>query len=164
MHSAAGLLDADFRSPSLDYEDLIKASQLLCNSPAVAQQQFTRAIFNLFACNQDDHTKNWAFLQNDQGQWRPSPFYDVTFSPTPHGQHSMAFMGHGKAPPLKSMQQLAKQANFSSWPQAQKEIQKVLDALSGWKRIAAELGVSQQTVKLINSQLDRTYRDNKVLV
>ena len=164
MHSASGLLDADFLSPSLDYEDLIKASQLLCNSPAVAQQQFTRAIFNLFACNQDDHTKNWAFLQDDQGQWRPSPFYDVTFSPNPHGQYSMAFLGYGKKPSLKAMQQLAKQANFSSWPQAQKEIQKVLDALSSWKEIASELGVSSQTIKLINSQLDRTYQENKVLL
>ena len=164
MHSASGLLDADFRSPSLDYEDLIKASQLLCNSPAVAQQQFVRAVFNLFACNQDDHTKNWAFLQNDQGHWQPSPFYDVTFSPNPHGQHSMAFVGYGKQPSVKAMQKLAKQANFSSWPQAQKEIQKVLDALTNWKAVAGELGISQQTIKLINSQLDRVYQDNKKLI
>jgi len=65
MHSACGLLDADFRTPSLDYEDLIKASRHLCRSPAVGKLQFRRAMFNLFACNQDDHSKNWAFLQDD---------------------------------------------------------------------------------------------------
>ena len=65
MHSACGLLDADFRMPSLDYEDLIKASRQLCQSPAVGQLQFRRAIFNLFAANQDDHSKNWSFLQDD---------------------------------------------------------------------------------------------------
>ncbi len=30
MHSACGLLDADFRTPNLDYIDLIKASRQLC--------------------------------------------------------------------------------------------------------------------------------------
>ncbi|MGO3229297.1 MAG: type II toxin-antitoxin system HipA family toxin, partial [Oceanisphaera sp.] len=59
MHSASGLLDADFRTPSLDYSDLIKASRQLCKSPAAGQLQFRRAIFNLFAANQDDHSKNW---------------------------------------------------------------------------------------------------------
>ena len=43
--------------------------------------QNRQAVFNLFALNQDDHSKNWAFLQNDDGQWRPAPFHDVTFKP-----------------------------------------------------------------------------------
>ncbi len=69
MHSACGLLDADFRSHSLDYSDLIKASRQLCKSPAAGQLQFRRAMFNLFAANQDDHSKNWGFLQADDGSW-----------------------------------------------------------------------------------------------
>ena len=93
MLSLCGLLDADFRAPSIDYEDLIKASQVLCESPAVGQSQFVRAVFNLFALNQDDHTRNWAFLQDDDGRWRPSPCYDVTFSPSPYGEHTTAFAG-----------------------------------------------------------------------
>ena len=84
-HSACGLLDADFRTPSLDYVDLIKASRQLCKAPAVGQLQFKRALFNLFGCNQDDHSKNWAFLQDDQAQWQVAPFFDVTFSPHPFG-------------------------------------------------------------------------------
>lgn len=53
VHSACGLLDADFRTPSLDYGDLIKASRQLCKSPAAGQLQFRRAIFNLLSSNQD---------------------------------------------------------------------------------------------------------------
>ncbi len=49
MHSACGLLDADFRTPSLDYIDLIKASRQLCKSPAAGQLQFRRAVFNLLS-------------------------------------------------------------------------------------------------------------------
>ncbi len=110
MHSACGLLDADFRTPSLDYEDLLKASRHLCRSPAVGKLQFRRAMFNLFACNQDDHSKNWAFLQDDAGEWVPAPFYDVTFSPHPYQEHATAYAGFGKNPPLKAIQGLAARA------------------------------------------------------
>jgi serine/threonine-protein kinase HipA len=164
MHSACGLLDADFRTPSLDYIDLIKASRQLCQSPAVGQLQFRRALFNLFACNQDDHSKNWAFLQNDQGQWQPAPFYDVTFSPHPFAEHATAFAGHGKQPPLKAIQQLATHAGFSTWKQAQPHVQEIVDVLSTFPDTAKELGIKASTVALITQQLNQTRRDNKGLL
>ena len=159
--SLCGLLDADFRQPSLDYEDCIKASQTLCNSPAVGQQQFIRAMFNLLADNQDDHTRNWSFLMDDNGQWQPAPFYDVTFSPNPHHQHMMAYGGYGTQPTLKAIQQLATQANFSSWKRAQDGINKVLEALSHWATTAKELDVKPSIIKMIAKQLDEVYRGNK---
>lgn len=164
LHSLCGLLDADFRMPSMDYEDLIKASQTLCRSPKAGQTQFLRAVFNLFAVNQDDHTKNWAFLQADGGHWRPAPFYDATFSPSPHGEHSTAFAGHGANPPLAAMQRLADQANFPSWPRAREAMTRIVDAIANWPQVAAELGVSAETRKLVGAQLNRTYRANKKLL
>ncbi len=161
-HTLCGLLDADFRQPSMDYEDLIKASQVLCNSPAVGQQQFTRAMFNLFAANQDDHTKNWSFLQDDNGQWSLAPFYDVTFSPTPHNQHTMSYAGYGQEPTIKAIQQLAAQANYS-WKNAQNEIAKVVESLSKWEKTAKDLDISPEIIKLISKQLDKTYQLNKKL-
>lgn len=160
-HSLCGLLDADFRQPSMDYEDLIKASQVLCNSPAVGKQQFTRALFNLLSSNQDDHSKNWSFLMDDSGQWQLAPFYDVTFSPNTHNQHMMSYGGYGQQPPLKTMQKLAAQANFSSWKEAQKEIEKILESLSQWSNIAKELGIANNNIKLISKQLDVLYREGK---
>lgn len=159
-----GLLDADFRQPSLDYEDCIKASQTLCNSPAEGQRQFTRAIFNLFADNQDDHTKNWSFLVDDKGQWQVAPFYDVTFSPNPHQQHMMAYAGYGTQPPKKAIQTLAAHANYASWKKAQVEIEKVVEALSSWTSIAKELDIKPSIIKLIAKQLDEVYRQNKGLL
>lgn len=164
LHSLCGLLDADFRTPSMDYQDVIKASQVLCNNPQVGQSQFARAVFNLFALNQDDHSKNWAFLQEDNGQWRPSPFYDVTFSPNPYNEHATAFQGYGKNPPLKAMQQLARQANFSHWKKAQTSIEKVLEGVNQWHEVARTLGVSQSTRKLIATQLNTVWQANKGLL
>lgn len=164
LHSLCGLLDADFRAPSLDYETLIKASQVLCKSPAVGQLQFSRALFNLFALNQDDHTKNWAFLQDDRGNWFPSPFYDVTYSPNPYGEHTTSFNGYGKAPPVKAIQMLAEQANFDSWASAQTVIEGIVATLSDWTQIAKGLNISSGTTKMIRSSLDGVYRQNKALL
>lgn len=164
VHSLCGLLDADFRMPSLDYEEILKASQVLCQRPEVGQQQFRRAVFNLLACNQDDHSKNWAFMMDDKGEWRPSPFYDITFCPTPYREHISAFMGYGKQPPVKAMQSLARQANFSNWKQAQEVIQEVFDVLQGWHDVAMDLGVKPQTAQLIAKHLEQVWWDNRGLL
>ncbi len=164
LHSVAGLLDADFRTPSLDYETLIKLGSMLCQSPSVGQALFKRALFfNLFACNQDDHSKNWAFLQQDNGQLQASPAYDLTFSPTPYNEHSTAFMGYGKQPPLKVIQQLAAHANIDRWHKAKIMIDDILDTLANWSAVATQLGVSSTTTRLIQQQLDKVREDNKTL-
>lgn len=163
MHSACGLLGADFRLPSLDYQTLIAATRRLCKSPAAAQLQFRRAVFNLLACNQDDHSKNWAFLQNDQGQWQPAPFYDVTFSPHPHREHSTAFAGYGKTPPLKALQTLAAAAGFANWEDARQIVEHTLHVLAQFESRAKSLGLGQQTVALIAKELETTRKANKGL-
>ncbi len=164
LHSACGLFDADYKMPSLDYEELIKASSLLCKSPAAGQKMFRRMIFNLFSLNQDDHSKNWAFLQNDHGEWDLAPFYDITFSPSPYNEHATAFSGFGKAPSLNAIQKLAMQANFLNWKQAQGVIEEVVDAINGFNVIASELGVCSETIKLISKQLESIYKENKTLL
>jgi len=164
MLSLCGLLDADFRAPSMDYEELIKASQVLCDSPAVGQSQFVRAVFNLFAVNQDDHTRNWAFLQRDDGRWRPSPSYDVTFSPSPYGEHATAFVGHGATPRLKDMQRLAMHANYATWARAREVVEEVVDVLQRWPTVAAELGVRRDTLRLIGRRLDAVRVANRGLL
>ncbi|XXQ67840.1 type II toxin-antitoxin system HipA family toxin [Neisseriaceae bacterium B1] len=162
--SAAGLLDADFRLPSLDYGDLIKATKLLTKDTQASQQQFRRAMFNLFAVNQDDHSKNWAFLQQDSGQWQPAPFYDATFSPQKFGEHATAFLGQGKNPPLKTVQKLADIAGFNTWHDAQQVIQEVLDSLAEFDGLARDYGVSAENRQLIQRYLDESYQGNKDLI
>lgn len=164
MHSACGLLDADFRSPSLDYSDLIKASRQLCKSPAAGQLQFRRAMFNLFAANQDDHSKNWGFLQADDGSWKLAPFYDVTFSPHPFNEHTTAFSGYGKVPPLKVMQKLAASAGFANWKEAQQCIQEVVDAISQFRQLAEQHAISKTTMLAIEKTLAERKQENAALL
>ncbi|ETD67131.1 phosphatidylinositol kinase [Pelistega indica] len=162
--SAAGLLDADFRLPSLDYIDLIKASKILTKDTQASKQQFLRAMFNLFAANQDDHSKNWAFLQQDNAQWQLSPFYDATFSPQKFGEHATAFLGQGKQPALKTIQKLADIAGFDSWSEARIIIRGVVDALSMFQQYAKNFGVSKNNIRLIQQYLDDLYKQNRQLL
>ncbi|MFL1454723.1 type II toxin-antitoxin system HipA family toxin [Marinobacter sp. GN3S48] len=164
LQSACGLLDADFRMPSLDYEDLIKATHILCKSMQAAREQFRRALFNLFTANQDDHSKNWSFLMDDLGHWHPAPFYDPTFSPGPHGEHSTAYQGHGKRPPLNAIQAIAAHAGYSRWSEVRNVIREVVDTIAGWEQEAKALGVSASTRKLIARHLDQTRKDNSHLL
>lgn len=154
VHSVAGLLETDYRLPSVDYEDLLKASKLLCQTPEIGKLQFVRAMFNLFAINQDDHSKNWAFLQDDRGNWQPTPFYDVTFSPSPYGEHATAFGGYGKNPPLKTVQRLADRAGFDDWQQAKVVIQQIVDTTAQFGKFAKELEINSATIQLIEKQLN----------
>ncbi len=163
LHSACGLLDADFRTPSLDYEDLIKATLVLCKSTQAAREQLRRALFNLLALNQDDHSKNWSFLMDDSGAWRPSPFYDITFSPSPHGEHCTAFCGYGKYPPKTTLVALAKHAGYKGWAEVLPVIQEIQEALAGWDGEAKALGVSSGIRKMVSAQLKQTAEDNGLL-
>jgi len=163
IHSLGGLLDADYRQPSLDYEDIIRASQALCQSPEVGKEYFKRAVFNLFSVNQDDHSKNWEFIQKDNGQWIPAPFFDITFSPTAFGEHSTSYGGYGKNPPLKAMKKLAQLANFKNWQQAQAEIEMIVEYISQWNDVAKRLGINKQTRKMIAKHLSQTKQANKQL-
>lgn len=160
--SACALLDADFRQPSLDYHDLIRVAGQLCRSPQAARLQFRRAMFNLYASNQDDHSKNWAFVLSDDGHWQPSPFYDVTYSPHPYNEHATAFGGFGKKPPLKTMQKLAASAGYANWQAAQHDIAEIADGVMGFAKAAREMNVDRSTAAAIQATLEQRHQENRL--
>lgn len=96
IHSACGLLHSDFRTPSLDYEDLMALTMILTRDVREVEKMFRWAVFNVLAYNRDDHGKNFSFLMDVSGQWRLSPAYDLTFSSGPQGEQSTTVMGEGK--------------------------------------------------------------------
>lgn len=96
MVTVAGLLELDYRAPSLDYKDLIKLTNILTNN-VDSYEMFRRMCFNIFSHNQDDHTKNFSFLYSEENKcWRLSPAYDLTYSTTYFGEHTTSVNGKGK--------------------------------------------------------------------
>jgi len=117
-------------------------------------------IFNLFSGNQDDHAKNWNFLQDDSGNWSLSPAFDITFSPNPYYEHSTSFKGFGKAPSKEAILNLAKLAGEDK-PFA--VIKEVVDAVENFSQLAKQYSVKPAAIKEITKVLNELYSQNKAL-
>ncbi|MEL7049442.1 MAG: HipA domain-containing protein, partial [Pseudomonadota bacterium] len=148
MHTACGLLHSDFRTPSLDYQDLIELTTLLTRDVREVENMFRLAAFNVLAHNRDDHSKNFSFLMNEAGEWRLSPAYDLTFSSGPGGEHSTMVMGEGKSPGRSQLRALGEVAGIRK-SQVEAIIDQTRTALSDWPSLAKEFGVRMSNTRLI---------------
>lgn len=93
--SAAGLLGASHRYPSLDYIDLMKATLYLTQSIKELEKVYRQMVFNVYCLNRDDHSKNFSFLYKNNS-WMYAPAYDLVYSVGFNGQHSTTINGKGR--------------------------------------------------------------------
>jgi serine/threonine-protein kinase HipA len=152
MHTACGLLHADHRVPSLDYENLLRATVSLCKDMQQTQELFRLAAFNVLAHNRDDHSKNFSFLMNKEGKWHVAPAYDLTFSYGPGREHSMMVMGEGKSPSKQHLLQLGDKLTLGK---TKKTIEEVQAAVKNWKKFADKAGVTKTSYKIVQEALDK---------
>jgi hypothetical protein len=114
--------------------------------PDVAEL-FRRLVFNAAARNQDDHTKNLAFLMSPNGEWRLAPAYDVIWAWNPDGRwtsrHQMSI--NGKRDAITRDDLLAVAANVGA-KKPGAIIDEVRAALAEWPRFAAVAGVAEEQV------------------
>lgn len=112
-------------------------------------EAFKRMVFNIYAFNCDDHTKNISFLMDKQGQWKLSPAYDVSFAYNPNGlwtsSHKMTVNGKRKNFTELDFENCAKFGNLSH-REVKNAIADVKAAVSNWKIIAKNTGVSQRRI------------------
>lgn len=112
MASAAGLLHADFRVPGDEYELLFKLCDALTRNHADKEELFRRVELNVRCRNRDDHLKNFAFLMDERGAWRLSPFFDFTRSEGPNGWHTLSVAGEGLNPSEEDLKRLAERVGL----------------------------------------------------
>ena len=121
-------------------------------SRAEAEQQFRRMVFNVLARNQDDHTKNIAFLMGPDGEWRLSPAYDVTYAHNPAGiwtsQHQMSI--NGKRDHF-SLGDLIAVGESISLPRPRRVIEEVAGAVARWPEFAKAAKVKPAVAKQIQN-------------
>ncbi len=110
VHSAAGLLYASHRLPSLDYTDLLKATMALTKDFNEVEKMFRRMVFNVAISNKDDHAKNFSFIYHDNS-WKLSPAYDLLPSVGFNNNHTTTVAGKGK-PVLNDCLEVAKLMAF----------------------------------------------------
>lgn len=88
--SMAGLLNADYRIPSIDYSHIFQAGAILTHSINEQWKIFRLMCFNYLIGNKDDHAKNFAFIFRD-GNWRFAPAFDLLPSGGMNGYHTSSF-------------------------------------------------------------------------
>lgn len=146
MQSLCGMAHYDFNMAGVyAYEQLFAVMRKLRLSKADAEQQYRRLLFNIFARNLDDHTKNFAFLLAPDGKWRLSPAFDVTYAHNPKGQwtsqHQMSV--NGKRDNF-TREDLLTVAESISLGKPERVIDSVRDAVENWIRYANAAGVSSK--------------------
>ena len=151
MQTLCGLAHYDFNmAGAYGYEQAFSVMRQLHLSKAQAMQQYRRMVFNVLARNQDDHTKNIAFLMGPDGEWRLSPAYDLTYSHNPAGkwtnQHQMSI--NGKRDHF-TREDLIAVGESISLPRPGEILDEVAEAVSQWPVFARESGVEARVIEEI---------------
>ncbi len=155
MQTLCATAHFDYNEPdSYSYEQLFQVMRKIKLPYKDAAQMFARVVFNVIACNHDDHTKNISFLLRQNQQWRLSPAYDVIYSYNPQGiwtkRHQMSVNGKRENIDYKDLLAIANENNIK----APKEIiDRVLEAVSNWKKYAKDASVQRERIKEIDKNL-----------
>ncbi len=148
VHTFGNLMQVNFRIPSTDYADLLRATLALTRNHVDVVRAFRRMVFNIAAHNRDDHAKNFAFVMNAAGEWALSPAYDLTHSAGPGGEHTMTVAGEGRTPGREHVLKVAEQFEIRA-KDAASIIEEVNAAISGWKTLADEAGCTKRRARAI---------------
>jgi len=104
---------------------------------------FRRLVFNIVARNQDDHTRNIAFLMDSTGHWELSPAFDVTWAYNSSGirtnQHQMSVNGKRDGFKRSDLIDTARQFGIRK---ADEILEQGLEIVTQWPKYADEAGVS----------------------
>lgn len=122
--SAAGLLHADYRIPSLDYSVLLKLCLHLTKNMEEVKALFRQMVFNVIISNRDDHAKNFSF-QYVNNHWQLSPAYDLLPSAGFNGFHTTTINNQGN-PTLKDILQVGTDIGITQ-KQAQQIVGEVVE-------------------------------------
>jgi serine/threonine-protein kinase HipA len=98
----------------------------------------------------DDHSKNVAFLMTENGNWRLAPAFDLTFSPSPGGYHSLSV---GNKYQEIGKYELLKLASYFRINKGNEIIDQIKEVLSNWQQVSSEIGINKKENQLIEKTL-----------
>ena len=147
MQSLCAVGHFDFNAAgATGYEQALLMVRELGLPMAAVEELFRRMVFNVVARNQDDHTKNIAFLMSKRGEWALSPAFDVTYAYNPAGdwtsRHQMTVNGKRDGFGFADLEAVAKGASMKRG-RAKAILGEVVEAVRGWDRFAGEAGVAE---------------------
>lgn len=142
---------------SYSYEQLFQTMRQLKLSYSEAEQMYRRMVFNVFARNCDDHTKNFAFLMGQDGKWKLAPAYDVCHAYRPDSdwvsQHNLSINGKRKDFTKEDLLTIGRQNSIRN-PEG--VINEILETVNKWPQYAEKYKVDQTLSQAIDLTLIRT--------
>jgi serine/threonine-protein kinase HipA len=151
IQSFCAMMHFDFNDIlSYSYEQLFQTMRILRLPYQDAEQLFRRMVFNVLSKNCDDHTKNFAFMMDKNGQWRLTPAYDVchAFRPGSHwvSQQSLSVNGKRRQISKEDFLQVARHVNIKK-PEI--IIDDIVNVVDKWQKYADKTGVHPDLKKSI---------------
>ena len=134
-----------------DYDDLFYIGRCLDLTAEEQMQQYVRLVFNVVACNCDDHSKNFSYMLRRNGRWQLAPAYDLNFVVDPfvgipmlHHQLTIggqaAFIGRDA---------LLRCAERNDIKHAREVIDKVKEVVGCFPKYAVRYGIDQKMIDTV---------------
>jgi serine/threonine-protein kinase HipA len=153
MQTAAGLAHLD-RDQRHSYEEIFAIIRKMNLPMDASLQLYRRMVFNVVARNNDDHTKNFSFLMDRQGQWTFAPAYDLCYSYKPGGrwigQHQLSLNGKQDNFTRQDLLTIGEKMGIRRCGEM---IDEVINAVSNWHSIAQDCGVRESHIAEIEKNL-----------
>ncbi len=145
----------DFNDVGLhSYEQLFETMRFLNLPYPQHEQLYRRMLLNVMGRNCDDHTKNFAFIMDTQGQWKLAPAYDVCHAYRPASirvsQHSLSINGKRNNISKDDLLAIAKTISLKK---ATKIINQVSEVVSHWNDYAEQQKVNMKLRDAIRETL-----------
>ncbi len=157
LQSLCGIAHFDFnQAGAYSYEQAFQIARRLRLLNTDLTELFRRAVFNILSRNQDDHTKNIAFIMDRRGAWHLAPAYDLIYAYNPSGawtsRHQMTL--NGKRDHFETSDLLTAAAHADLRPQKAKAIiREVHAAVTDWEKHADQSAVPIPMKREIRSHL-----------
>lgn len=139
------------------YDEIFRACRMLRLPYHDIEQLFRRAVFNYLSGVTDDHDKNFSFIMSEDGSWKLSPAYDVTFTVNYKNRfigdrHVMSIEENDR---LVSRSQFMKLASENDIRNADSIILQVVSSLGSFRRRAEELSIDGFYIDLISEYINK---------
>lgn len=156
MISLAGAIEASPLLPSAGYDMFLRATHAITRHAEDVSEAFRRMVFNVLACNRDDHTRQHSYLMSRAGEWRLAPAYDLTFSLGPGGEHYMDIEGEGRNPTQAHVEALGARHGLSK-PAIRIVVEAAKTAVADWSKFAVAAGVGRTSIQEIAAAQARVW-------
>jgi len=136
----------------MEYSELMDLTRVLTGSEVEVEEVFRRACFNVFSGNDDDHSKNHAFLMDLDGRWTVTPAYDLTSTTNPlvSGMRAASVMGKNVDVGLSDLKHLGESQGVRK---VDAVIEEVLAAIRTWPDCAQEAGLGEYRTSQVFSEM-----------